>query len=170
MTRTTEELEFLQEVFSYIPFFQLFQREFDQNTYETLLRKLRYEYGKKDRKIFNYGDMGRKFYIILSGAVQVLVPKNTSSEEPFEETAKKAAFVMVNELKTGDSFGEISLLNSVPRTATCVCQTDTHFVVLTSETYMMIVGFFSRKHSKIIIVLFFSAIPQITILGTFGNP
>ena len=145
MSRTEEELEFLQEVFSYIPFFKLFQREFDQNTYETLLRKLRYENGKKDRKIFNYGDMGRKFYIILSGGVQVLVPKTISSEEAPEETSKKTEFVLVNELNTGDSFGEISLLNSVPRTATCVCREDTHFVVLTSETYMTIVGFSRKK-------------------------
>ena len=152
MTRNEEELEFLQEVFGYIPFFQSFQKDFDQETFETLLRKLRYEYGKKDRKIFNFGDMGRKFYIILSGGVRVLVPKTPNDIEEDEDedsqNTKKQEFLIVNELNSGDCFGEIALLNSVPRTATCICREDTHFVVLTAETYMKIVGFIKKKRNK----------------------
>lgn len=35
----------------------------------------------------------------------------------------------------GQSFGEIALHNSMPRTATIVCGTDCHFVVLTREIF-----------------------------------
>lgn len=147
LLRTKEEIDFLANVFSYIGFFQSFQKEFDNETYDELLKKLRYEYGKKDKKIFNYGDMGRKFYIILNGEVSVLVPPNEKTESQEKEDSnederikKKKEFVKVNVLKTGDSFGEIALLNLVPRTATCICSQDTHFVVLTAEMYLKIVG------------------------------
>ena len=143
LTREPEELNFLKNVFSYIPFFQHFQKDFNEETYLLLIRKLRYEYGKKERKIFNYGDMGRKFYIILSGGVYVLVPKNqpeTKKDNNDNQNISEIEYWRVNELKTGDSFGEIALLNSVPRTASCICKEDTHFVVLTSESYMKIVG------------------------------
>lgn len=154
MKRTQEEVDLLISVFSYISFFQNFQKEFDEETYLELLKKLRYEYGKKNRKIFNYGDMGRKFYIILNGEVSVLVPQNNDSnksshrekdakeenQDNDEDEQKKMKFVTANVLKTGESFGEIALLNFVPRTATCVCSQETHFVVLTAESYLKIVG------------------------------
>lgn len=147
LLRTKEEIDLLANVFSYIGFFQSFQKEFDDETYDELLKKLRYEYGKKDKKIFNYGDMGRKFYIILNGEVSVFVPSTEKNESEGKEDSndeeknkKKREFVKVNVLKTGDSFGEIALLNLVPRTATCICSQDTHFVVLTAEMYLKIVG------------------------------
>lgn len=143
--RSAAELGFLSEVFSETPFFQSFQQEFGQAGYEQLLRNLRYEFGRRDRKVLNMGELGRKFYIILSGSVSVLIPRQGSESGIGEEEQGNTEFIEVNELGSGDCFGEIALLNSVPRTASCVCKEETHLGVLTAETYMKIVGFYGGR-------------------------
>ncbi|HSW60709.1 MAG TPA: cyclic nucleotide-binding domain-containing protein [bacterium] len=61
-------------------------------------------YGAK-RKIIAQGDNGDSFYTIVSGVAEVVV-ENASGVEKVVET-----------LSTGDSFGEIALLEEIPRTA-----------------------------------------------------
>ena len=39
-----------------------------------IIKALRIERFKKDDLVFEYGDLGDKFYIILEGSVSVLVP------------------------------------------------------------------------------------------------
>jgi CRP-like cAMP-binding protein len=41
----------------------------------------------------------------------------------------------VNELKSGDSFGELALINEAPRLATIVCEEMCEFGVLTKSDY-----------------------------------
>lgn len=61
---------------------------------------------KPGRDVITLGEKGDAFYIIVSGQVQV-IKEDDSGEERIVEV-----------LSTGDSFGEIALLESIPRTAT----------------------------------------------------
>lgn len=42
----------------------------------------------------------------------------------------------MKELKGGDSFGELALLNDGPRSATIKCMVDCHFAVLDKKNYI----------------------------------
>jgi cAMP-dependent protein kinase regulator len=78
--------------------------------------------------LFQEGDIGESFFIILSGGVDVysrVYDKYTGSE-----FRKK-----VGTLKKGDSFGDLSLLYGAPRNATIKTREDTEFMYLTKDIY-----------------------------------
>lgn len=68
------------------------------------------KYGSK-RRIIRQGDTGECFYTIVSGTAEVVV-ENASGVEK-----------VVEHLSTGDSFGEIALIEKIPRTASIVTKT-----------------------------------------------
>ena len=39
-----------------------------------ILKKMKYEYHAAGHKIFNYGEVGDKFYMIIEGGVQIMIP------------------------------------------------------------------------------------------------
>lgn len=43
--------------------------------------ELKYEYKKKGDIVFNFGDIGDKFYVILQGSVSVRIPNKRKEEE-----------------------------------------------------------------------------------------
>jgi len=83
--------------------------------------------------VFNYGERGTKFYIILQGAVEVLIPTDISATEPTTLTC-------FTTLSGGDSFGEFALLTSKPRSATIQTIEPTHFAVLDKADYQKAMG------------------------------
>lgn len=62
--------------------------------------------------IFLEGDLGETMYILIKGKVGVYI--NSFMDEPF----------IVNELKTGSFFGEMSLIDNMPRSATIIALED----------------------------------------------
>ena len=68
--------------------------------------------------IFERGTPGDTCYVIVTGEVEVLVPDALGNE------------VVVSTLGPGDFFGEIALLQSVPRTATVCTTKPSRFLVL----------------------------------------
>ena len=68
-----------------------------------LLRWLKYESRKRGDYLFRHGDVGDKFYIILSGIVGVQIPAMVKKEETASE-------VEVNQMRSGHSFGELALI------------------------------------------------------------
>ncbi|MBO9604435.1 MAG: ATP-binding cassette domain-containing protein [Paenibacillaceae bacterium] len=69
--------------------------------------------------VFRQGEPGHKFYIIVRGKVEV------SRRNEAGETVRMAV------LQDGDHFGEIALLNEVPRTADITALADSTFLTLT---------------------------------------
>lgn len=95
-----------------------------QNFSDLELRQL-IEIGKRKRLresevLFREGDPGNAFYIILSGSVKVYVEKIDKH---------------LTDLKTGDFFGELSLMLGIPRTATVEALEDTLLFLISSNSF-----------------------------------
>lgn len=76
-----------------------------------------------DEVIFNQGDTGREMYVILSGEVNVWI----NSVDGFP--------VSVAVLESGDFFGEMSVLEDLPRSATVQCLKDTTVLVIKENNF-----------------------------------
>jgi uncharacterized membrane protein len=87
-----------------VPFFQLL----DEGERSALASQLDVVNIPAGKTVFNYGDPGESLYIIRSGAVEVFI-KDDTGERIVLETARK-----------GEVFGELSLLDGGPRTASVV--------------------------------------------------
>jgi CRP/FNR family cyclic AMP-dependent transcriptional regulator len=99
-SRVSPEAELLAEV----PFFQLLDDE-ERNILAKELDIMRFAAGQT---VFHYGDPGDSLFVIRSGEVEVYF-KDDTGERIVLETAKE-----------GDFFGELSLLDGGPRTASVV--------------------------------------------------
>ena len=75
------------------------------------------------QSVFNYGDPGHAMYIVRSGEVEIYV-KNDQGEKIVLETSQP-----------GDLFGEISLLDSGPRTAWVTALSDVELLRLDREHF-----------------------------------
>jgi predicted MFS family arabinose efflux permease len=93
------------------------------NTLERLSFRLLEVRAKAGTEIVAQGTPGELFYVINAGEVDVLHDG-----------------VLVNTLGRGDHFGEIALLNDVPRTAACVARTDVELYALNRERLVAAVG------------------------------
>jgi uncharacterized membrane protein len=92
--------------------------------------------------VFWIGEKGTEFYIVQNGAVTVSAPDESGKE------------VTLAKLGPGNFFGEISLLDGGPRTATIRAAGDTTLLCLTREQFHE----FLREHPS-------AAIHMLTILG-----
>ena len=89
----------------------------------------------KDVILFNEGDAGDSFYIILSGAVEIFVPKINKH---------------LATLKAGDMFGELALILGIPRTASVKTVEKTRLFVLDKSGFQTIL----QQQSNIAEVIF----------------
>jgi CRP/FNR family cyclic AMP-dependent transcriptional regulator len=87
-----------------VPFFQLL----DDQEREELARQLDVVSLPAGKVIFNYGDPGDSLYIIRSGSVEVFFKDDTGER------------ILLETSHAGDFFGELSLLDGGPRTASVV--------------------------------------------------
>jgi ATP-binding cassette subfamily B protein len=97
--------------------------ELDEALRTEIARRFVTERFPADRLVVHEGDPGDKFYIIVRGSVRV----TTRTKGPERELAV---------LQDGDHFGEIALLQDVPRTATIRTRTDSLFVTLSRDLLM----------------------------------
>tara|TARA_Y100000590_G_scaffold93807_1_gene106305 strand:+ start:6046 stop:6417 length:372 start_codon:yes stop_codon:yes gene_type:complete len=77
----------------------------------------------KGKEILKEGDVSENAYIILEGEVEVKKRMPDGKE-------KLLATLSENEL-----FGECGLVDSLPRTATCIAKTDVYVATVTKENY-----------------------------------
>ncbi|EAR88762.2 cyclic nucleotide-binding domain protein (macronuclear) [Tetrahymena thermophila SB210] len=86
VTRNPLEIQFLKKVIESIPLFQK-NPDLSKNCSNQILMKISHSYYKKNQVIFNYGDHGSVFYLILKGSVYCLIPnKDYKTFEPSEES------------------------------------------------------------------------------------
>jgi CRP/FNR family cyclic AMP-dependent transcriptional regulator len=97
-----------------VPFFELL----DAEQRAILAARVETTQEKAGHAMWGYGDPGDSLYIVRSGAVEIYF-KNDTGERIVLETAR-----------TGDFFGEISLLDGGPRTASALVTEDLDAVVV----------------------------------------
>jgi uncharacterized protein (DUF2225 family) len=81
-----------------------------------------------DEIFFNFGDPGHEMFIILKGRVGVFISSLDGS--PLQVAA----------LKDGDFFGEMSLLEGMPRSATIVALEDTVCLVIDESNFEQVIA------------------------------
>jgi CRP-like cAMP-binding protein len=72
--------------------------------------------------IFRAGDPGEDMYVVLSGTVDVFLEQNGSS-------------IPVAKLRSGDFFGEMSLLEGMPRSGTVIASQSCELVMLREDSF-----------------------------------
>ncbi|KAH3667851.1 hypothetical protein WICMUC_005251 [Wickerhamomyces mucosus] len=82
------------------------------------------EFFKPGDIIIKEGEVGENFYLISKGEAQVF--KNTEG--------------LVSDLKRGDYFGEVALLNDLPRQASVIAKTDVEVATLDKRGFQRLLG------------------------------
>jgi uncharacterized membrane protein len=73
--------------------------------------------------VFSQGDVGSSMYVVQSGAVQIYLPSADKDASP----------VILKDLRTGEYFGELSLFDNKPRSASVRAMVDTVLLELTRD-------------------------------------
>ena len=84
--------------------------------------------------VFTQGDLGTKFYVILSGECSIFIQSPSETKE-------------VRILSFGDCFGELGLIDDKPRAASVLCRRETHLAVLEKTDYVRIL---SKAHGHML--------------------
>jgi CRP/FNR family cyclic AMP-dependent transcriptional regulator len=105
------------ELLAQIPLFDTLAAE----DLEALAGRMTERHYKASEKVFDKNDQGSSMYIVLSGAVQIFLPGATPEEPP----------VVLKDARTGEYFGELSLFDDKPRSASVAATVDTTLLELT---------------------------------------
>jgi uncharacterized membrane protein len=105
------------DILAEVPLFELL----DEQERATLAARVKGAAHPAGTLLFNYGDPGRSLYIVRAGEVEIFA-RNDTGERIVLETAGP-----------GDFFGEISLLDGGPRTASAIVTRDLTAVVVERE-------------------------------------
>ena len=74
-TRNKYDLILLKKSLESVKFLQNIKEEISDEVLDNLHLKLKYEFVPRRKTVFNLGETGKKFYIILKGAVYILLKK-----------------------------------------------------------------------------------------------
>lgn len=108
------------ELLAQIPLFDTLAAE----DLEALADRLTERTFKAGEIVFDMGDAGSSMYVVLSGAVQIFLPGKESEPR-----------VVLKDARTGEYFGELSLFDDKPRSASVEAVVDTTLLELTREEF-----------------------------------
>lgn len=91
-----------------------------------------YAFHPRNDFVFQQGDLGSKFYIVLEGEVDIIVT--------MDDGAGNEVSCEVGKCGKGDAFGELALITNKPRAAAIYCACDSHFAVLDKADYTRILA------------------------------
>jgi CRP/FNR family cyclic AMP-dependent transcriptional regulator len=87
-----------------------------------LAQKLQVRRKRKDESVFEKGDLGTTMFVVSSGRVDIVLP--STEAEP----------VLLKEIGPGEYFGELSLFDDKPRSASARCSTQVELLELDRAT------------------------------------
>ena len=148
--RTNAELQELQELTKNSKIFKTLTEANGESAHLLCCKYLVYEYCEGEAYLFKAGELGTRFYIIISGLVGVEISVKDSNGE--------SKTIEVVRYGKGGSFGELALETSKPRAASIWCKVPTHFIALEKLDYnRMMAKFVSDKRNNT--VSFLQALP-----------
>lgn len=110
------------ELLSKIPLFE----EFDENELDEIARHMIKEDLRAGDAVFEEGDVGDKMYVIARGAIDII-----------KATGKGPGQILVT-LRAGDYFGEMSLIDDAPRSATAMAAEDSVLISINKKELMLL--------------------------------
>ena len=122
------------DILKNVPIFQLF----DDEELAELAKQIDEKTYAAGQHIFRAGSPGGEMHVVLSGQVQTYIN---------DEDGHK---VVLDDVETGDWFGELSLLDSEPRSASAVALTQTRTCLINREDLKLL---FTKKPSAALDVL-----------------
>lgn len=133
-----------------------------QSAREELLRSAQVEKFEDKETVFLHGDYGDKYYVVLSGSVDISIPKYPNKGEPKARERRESGGlkpkesgsdegpaaleeeepeeIVVAQLGAQCGFGELALITNSPRAATVRAAGVTYLMVFIREEYQNIVG------------------------------
>jgi uncharacterized membrane protein len=121
-----------------VPFFKLLDGD-ERKALAAVLERIDLPVGKV---LFNFGDPGDALYIVRQGKVELYAKDHTGAK------------ITLTEAGPGDFFGELSLLDNGPRTATALALEDSELLVLDRGDLLL----FLRKKPD-------AALDMLTVMG-----
>lgn len=104
----------LAETLAGVPFFS----GLDAATLERVGRGMRTRRFRRGEVIFHLGDPGDALFIVMTGAIKIMLPSDAGDE------------AILATLRPGDVFGELALLDGAPRSATAAALEPTETLIL----------------------------------------
>jgi uncharacterized membrane protein len=109
------------ELLAQIPLFDTLAAE----DLEALASRMTERQYKAGELVFGKGDKGSSMYVVISGAVQIFLPP-PKADEPR---------VVLKDARTGEYFGELSLFDDKPRSASVEATVETSLLELTRDEF-----------------------------------
>lgn len=114
------------DLLSHIPLFQ----KLDEDEKQSLANVMEVKVAKKGETLFRFGDLGDSLYIVREGEVDLVVRDHTGER------------VLLRKTGPGEMFGELSMLDNGPRTASAEVMEDTELLVLGQDDLL---SFLSKR-------------------------
>jgi CRP/FNR family transcriptional regulator, cyclic AMP receptor protein len=114
----------LAETLAGIPFFS----GLDAASLESVGRGMRSRRFRRGEVIFHQGDPGDALFIVMAGAIKIMLPSETGDE------------AILATLKAGDVFGELALLDGAPRSASATALEPTETMVLQRDRFRQLLA------------------------------
>jgi len=113
-----EALKFLNT----IPLFS----HLDEKSIEVLARTSRFEQFKKGEFLFFQSDPSEYAYIVRSGEISIVLNSSDGRD------------MVINEMHTGDLFGDLGVLTSKPRSTSAVARVDSQILIIPRDAFLFL--------------------------------
>lgn len=100
----------------------------DEETIGRIAGQLRLRRFRRNEVVFHQGDPGDALHIIASGSVKILLPSSEGEQ------------AIIATLRSGDFFGELSILDGRPRSATATAVEPAETYSLTRDAFTALLG------------------------------
>jgi len=110
---------------------------------------------KEGELIFKEGDPGNEMYIVVEGGVSIFIIDNEGEE------------VVLSEMVKGNFFGEMSIIERAPRSATCRVIEDSVFLVVHADDLIKITRYMPESAVKIMNKMLSIIVGRLMNVGAF---
>jgi len=99
-------------------------KDCDQAALQNLARSCRLRHLPKGSMVFFQSDPGEAFYLVLSGSVAILLTSPDGRE------------LIINEARSGDFFGELSIVTSQPHSASAITREKSELIMIPAIPFL----------------------------------